>query len=172
MPHAAAETPWWRATIAAGTVTLNPWTPRLIRGGPAAMVLERLGDVAIADFFATGADGDEVLVRFVSRSPRPEGAAEAVLDWARATGHRRVWLPDRVADLEPAGDRLCVAEVRCPTCGLEWRDETPEFWCGVHAAGAFPGFCAACGGSLPEWRVLSSGRQPARARDDEPTTRG
>ncbi len=157
MSEAAAETPWCRATIAGGAVTLNPWNPRLIRGGPPAMVLERLGgDVAIADLFAAGEEGEEIVVRFVSRSPRPEVAVEALLAWARTVGYRRVWLPDRVVDLEPERERPRVAEVVCPTCGLEWRDDAPEFWCRVYSAGAFPGFCAACGGSLPEWRVLVS----------------
>jgi hypothetical protein len=52
------------------------------------------------------------------------------------------------------------AEATCPTCGLPWRDDTVEFWERVRRDGAFPGFCLACGGSLPEWTVAA-----VRSRD-------
>jgi hypothetical protein len=148
--------PWCRATIAGDALTLNPWTPQLIRGGPAAMSLERLHatGVALADLYAEGEPGDEELfVRYVGRSPRTAATDAALLAWARTVGYRRVWLPGRVVDLDVADAPVGPAETACPTCGLEWRDDTPEFWHGVRRAGAFPGYCLACGGSLPEWRV-------------------
>jgi len=145
------DRPWCRATIHRGRITLNPWRPVLIRGGPAAMALEPLAahDVAVADLHLP-AEG-ELEVRFVPGSPRPPGTADAILAWAANVGFMRVWLPDRVADVEPDAEPLGCAEVRCPTCGLGWHDDSPDFWAAVHAARSFPGWCAACGGSLPEW---------------------
>ena len=149
--------PWCRATLAAGAVTLNPWSPALIRGGPAAMSLERLAErgVALADLFAEGDPGDEELfVRYVARLRTDESDA-TLLDWARTVGYLRVWFPDRVVDLDPCEARRGLAETTCTTCGLEWRDDTDAFWNCVLTGGAFPGSCLACGASLPEWRVVT-----------------
>src|SRR5687767_9897928 len=129
--------PWCRATIVDGTVTLNPWTPYLVRGGPGAMALEGLAahGVVLLDLFAEGEPGDEELTaRYVCRSPRSAEAEEALTAWAALVGYRRIWLPDRVLDLDPAACDVGLAEARCPTCRLEWRDETPDFWTGVRAA--------------------------------------
>jgi hypothetical protein len=159
--------PWCRATIADGTITLNPWTPYLIRSGPQAMVLERLDGVVLADLFTEGEPGEEELtVRYVCRSPRSGQAEDALIAWAATVGYRRIWLPTRVMDLDPAACELGVAATRCPTCHLEWRDETADFWGGVRAAGAFPGYCLACGGSLPEWRVVAGSEATDREGRD------
>ena len=171
MDDLADDLPWCRATIAGGTVTLNPWTPQLIRGGPAAMTLERLEDhgVVLVDLLSDGEPGEEELtVKYVSRSPRSADAEEVLIAWARTVGYVRIWLPDRIVDLDPADVPLGVAEITCPTCKLDWRDDTAEFWMRVRGAGAFPGFCLACGGSLPEWHVAHepavSEREPAPVR--------
>ena len=159
------QLPWCRATIAGSTVTLNPWSPTLIRGGPLAMTLDRLeaSGVVLVDLYADGEPGDEELtVRYVSHSPRSEEAEDTLVAWAQTVGYRRIWLPDRVLDLEPAEAEVGVAETRCPTCRLEWRDDTVEFWGSVRSACAFPGYCMACGGSLPEWQVVPA-EVPARS---------
>jgi hypothetical protein len=161
--------PWCRATIAGDAVTLNPWTPQLIRGGPAAMSLAPLEatGVALADLYAEGEPGEEELVvRYVAPSPRPQDADAALVAWARTVGYRRVWLPEAVVDLDVAGAPVGAAATACPTCGLTWRDESPEFWRGVRRAGAFPGWCPACGGSLPEWRVVAAAPTGAPGTQD------
>lgn len=149
--------PWCRATVAAGVVTLNPWSPALIRGGPAAMSLERLADggVALADLCAEGDPGEEELfIRYVARL-RTEESDATLLQWAQTVGYLRVWFPDRVVELDPCEVRRGLAETTCTTCGLEWRDDTDSFWNCVLTGGAFPGSCLACGASLPEWRVVT-----------------
>ena len=162
--------PWCRATIAGGKVTLNPWAPSLVRGGPAAMVLRDLAGrgIALADLHAEGEPlEEELLVRYVADTRTTE-ADEALVRWAHVTGYVRIWLPGRVVELEPATAPCGPAATTCPTCGLRWHDGTPEFWAGVRRAGAFPAFCVACGGSLPEWEPedaesgerVSAGRQP------------
>ena len=160
MDHDELLMPWCRAAIAGEAVTLNPWTPALIRGGPASMALERLADtgVALADLYADGEPGDEELVvRYVARSPRTEASDAALVAWARTVGYRRIWLPGLVVDLDAAEAPVGVAETTCRTCGLTWRDDTDAFWASVRKAGAFPGYCLACGASLPEWRVAPAG---------------
>jgi len=47
--------------------------------------------------------------------------------------------------------------VRCPTCTSVWADDSARFWTVVRESGHFPGFCPACGGSLPEWRLARPG---------------
>jgi len=148
------------------TLTLNPWSPLLVRGWPVAMVLHRLDGAVIADLFSAGDEEDqELVVGFVSPRPRPERAIDTLLGWAATVGSRRVWLLGRVVDLDPPAHGLGAAKVRCPTCGLQWRDESPKFWHRVRCAGAFPGLCVGCGGSLPEWRVVDG--EPADP-DPEP----
>jgi hypothetical protein len=77
-----------------------------------------------------------------------------------------------VVDLDRVSVELGVAETTCRTCRLTWRDDTPEFWKGVRECATFPGFCLACGASVPEWRVAAAAassqedralREPARA---------
>jgi hypothetical protein len=165
MPYDDQLQPWCRATIRDGALTLNPWTPQLVRTGPAAMALEALRDrgTALADLYAEGDPGDEELfVRYVART-RTQEADEALLAWAQVVGYRRVWLPGRVVDLDRVDEAVGgPAETTCGTCGLAWRDDTPEFWTQVRRVGAFPGFCLACGASLPEWRVPAHRASDAR----------
>ena len=155
MDHDDRPTPWSRATITGDGLTLNPWAPNLITGGPAVMSLEPLAErgIALADLYAEGDPGDEELVvRYVART-RTRASDETLLRWARTVGYRRVWMPERVVDLSAPAAELGLAETRCRVCTLEWRDDTVEFWHGVRMAGAFPGFCLGCGASLPEWTV-------------------
>jgi len=152
--------PWCRATIMGRTITLNPWTPALIRGRPAAMALERLAamGVALADLYAEREPGDEeLLVQLAWRSARWAATDETLLDSAQIVGYRRVWLPERLVDRDAARAPVGSAQTTCPTCRLEWRDETPELWDAVRTAGVFPGSCPAYGGSLPQWRVVDAG---------------
>ena len=157
--------PWCRATIAGGTITLNPWTPALIRGGPAGMALAPLRErgIALADLTAEGEPYEEELfVRYVRQTRTPEADA-TLLAWAQTVGYLRVWLPDRVVALDRVSAELGVAEVSCRTCGLTWQDDGPDFWQCVRGAGAFPAFCLACGSSLPEWSVVAGGCPTAGA---------
>lgn len=148
--------PMVRATIAAGGLTLNRWSPRLMRAGPARAILRtvaaqgaRLADLAVED----AEDGREVVVTPVANHPLDADARATLVRWARVTGYRRIWLPGEVVELPGEVPAEASAEVRCPTCLAEWEDDTPEFWHGVDANGYFPGFCPVCAGSLPEWRV-------------------
>lgn len=170
MDHDDRPAPWSRATIGPDGLTLNPWSPSLIIGGPAVMSLERLAErgIALADLYAEGEPGDEELfVRYVART-RTAASDEALLEWARTVGYRRVWLPERVVDLTAPVAEAGIAETRCRVCTLQWRDDTLEFWHGVRMAGAFPGFCLACGASLPEWTVRS-GTTAEEVRRPAPT---
>jgi hypothetical protein len=139
--------PHCRATVRDGQVTLNPWFPQLIRTGPRLSALDTV-DAAVADLDVL--PGDELVVRPVPRVPWPDEAGEAIVAWAALVGFRRVWLPGDVVDVTPATD-LGRAAVDCPTCGAHWEDEDLDFWEVVRDAGAFPGRCRVCGGSLPEW---------------------
>jgi hypothetical protein len=141
-----------RATIANGELTLNPPLRGTIRGGPASMTFARLDGVVIVDLRYAGEDDDELVVTTPPNAPAIGRAARRVLtDWAALVGLRRVWLPDAVVDLEPAPP-VGTATVRCPTCTSVWADDSEGFWASVRRNGHFPGYCPACGGSLPEWR--------------------
>ena len=141
-----------RATIAAGELTLNPPLRGTITGGPASMTFARLAGVAIVDLRGSGVDDDELVATLPPNAPPLDRAARRVLaDWAALVGYRRLWLADRVLDLDPPPPVGAVA-VRCPTCTSEWADSSPGFWALVRENHHFPGFCPACGGSLPEWR--------------------
>jgi len=148
-----------RATIAAGELTLNPPLSGTITGGPAAMTFARLAGVAIVDLRRSGAEDDELVATLPPNAPPLDRAARRILsDWAALVGYRRLWLADRVLELDPPPPVGAVA-VRCPTCTSEWADSSPSFWARVRANHHFPGFCPACGGSLPEWRPA---RRPSR----------
>jgi hypothetical protein len=156
-----SDPPTCRATIRDGLVTLNRWSPGLIAGGPEPTGLATI-TAALADLRMLG-DG-ELIVTPVARVPWTEAAEEALLRWAASAGYRRVWLPDRVVDLDgvlaPAG----TAAVECPTCGARWEDGGISFWERVREVGWFPGTCLACGGSLPEWSLTAGDRHGEHAR--------
>ena len=142
-----------RATIADGEITLNPPLSGTITGGPASMTFARLQGVAIVDLRFAGADGDEVVATVPPNAPRlPRAARRVLAAWAALVGYRRLWLPDSVVELEPPPP-VGTASVRCPTCTSVWADDSARFWTVVRESGHFPGFCPACGGSLPEWRL-------------------
>jgi hypothetical protein len=157
--------PALRATIAGGRITLNPHLAGTILGGPAAMTFERLEGVVLVDLAYAGADDDELVAIVPPNAPRVGRAARrALAEWAALVGHRRLWLPDRVLELEPPPPVGTVA-ARCPTCTSVWADDSPRFWATVRENGHFPGYCPACCASLPEWRPVPAGaRGPARRR--------
>jgi hypothetical protein len=148
--------PSFRATIRRGRLTLTNWAPWLFRCGPLGALVrerERCG-VAIADLTLHGEDDDEVSVRFYAAGPKREEAERILIEWAARVGYRRVWLPDRLVEIEPAPEQtIGTAAVRCPTCLAHWADAQPEFWLQVRESGAFPMWCPACGCELPQWTV-------------------
>ncbi len=146
--RAVADPPMCRATLRAGQLSLNPWTPALLNGGPATAWVANL-PVALVDVYA-GAD-DELIVSRVPGSRWDEKTAETLLEWAAGVGYRVVWLPDRVVAVDPSASVGRLVGAVCSTCGACWADETPEFWVRVRARHGFPRLCLACGGSLPEW---------------------
>jgi hypothetical protein len=144
-----------RATIANGKITLNPPLRGTITGGPASMTLTRLGDVALVDLRPAGEDDDELVATVPPNAPPLRRAARRVLaEWAALVGYRRLWLPDRVVELDPPPP-VGTARVQCPTCTSVWADDSESFWAMVRRNGHFPGYCPACGGSLPEWRTAA-----------------
>ena len=146
------QRPFARACVRAGKVTLNPWNPRMIRGGPMAMQIRKVR-ASLVDLFLV--DDDELIVEPVAHSRFEEADAEVIVTWAKRVGYSRVWLPEEVLQLEgePAGGS---AKVLCRSCGAHWEDESHNFWLRVREQGHFPGFCPACGGSLPEWEVVET----------------
>lgn len=144
--------PTVRATIRAGRITLNAWTPWLITGGPARVHLDRAlrAGIALADL--TMLAPGEIGVEWVPEEAGTREAERVLLRWAAGIGHTRVWLPDRVEDLKPVPPEG-RARVTCPTCASRFRDSGRRFWEGVRESGWFPGGCPGCGGSLPEWTV-------------------
>jgi hypothetical protein len=155
---AVPDAPWARAVIRNGTITLNPWSPELMSGGPQRTVLAPLArrGVALADLSSdVREDGTEELrVAWVPAGASGGAAADVLIAWAEQVGYRRVWLPDRVVDLTGRLSTGGRAAVTCPTCRLSWEDESPEFWTFVRCSGHFPATCPVCNGSLPEWRVV------------------
>lgn len=146
-------TPTWRATIRRDKLMLTAWAPWLITGGPLGTLLpaRARSGVTIADLTVHGADEDEVSARFLVRAKSAEAADELLIDWAGKVGYRRVWLPDRLVEIERDPEAIDSASVRCDVCHAKWSDATPEFWLLVHDAKAFPKWCPVCGCELPQW---------------------
>ena len=162
-------TPTWRATIRGEKLMLTGWAQWMITGGPLGALLpaRARSGVTIADLTVHGAEGDEISVRFLVRARRTEDRAEELLiDWAGKVGHRRVWLPDRLVEIEPDPEAITRASVRCDVCHAKWSDATPEFWLGVREARAFPKWCPVCGCELSQW--VTGAMDGTRAKAAEP----
>src|SRR5436309_9710654 len=121
--------PFARATITSRGITLNRWRTGLIDGAPAGMLLRPLArrGVVLADLVADREQRD-LMVRFVPRDAATDEARVALTQWAARVGWRRIWLDDRVVDLDSAQPALGRARAACPTCGLRWEDDRLEFW--------------------------------------------
>jgi hypothetical protein len=155
------DRPFCRAAITPYSLTLNPWRPSLIRGGPGIACLHPLQRRRLVLADLTKLDEQELQVTFVPRTAGCDWARERLLDWARTVGYQRVWLDNAVVDVTDGLACTGRAIVRCPTCGLRWEDEGPDFWGVVRQSGWFPASCPACGGSLPEWSQAT--QRPIRA---------
>jgi hypothetical protein len=122
----------------------------MISSGPAAMQLGRVR-ASLLDFYIT--ESDELIVEAVSGSSLRDEHVEILIGWARTVGYERIWLPDRVVDIEAEPAIVGVAKVNCRTCGALWQDSSTDFWLKVRDNGFFPASCPACGDSLPEMTV-------------------
>ena len=152
--------PDFRATITGERITLVAWHSNLWQPmGPAGEHFRRARRSVIADLTilrnAAGEPG-ELIVDVLAGTV--EGAVcERLVEWARALGYARLWLPDAVIDV---GDDPAMvgglAETRCPTCRYRCADEHPDFWAMVRNWGHFPMACPMCGGDLPQWKVRST----------------
>ena len=149
-----ADGPFLRATITARGICLNPPAPGIITGGPATMTLRQLrGRAVLVDLRVAGDDDAELIASTPPNAPRlDKRSLRRLIRWAGVVGYRRLWFPDGVVELE-APDGLPTAQVVCPTCTARWADSSAPFWEMVREFGHFPGYCSACGGSLPEWEV-------------------
>ncbi len=163
-PDEERAPPCYRLTIRDGRVMLTNWVPWLARNGPNTKLLQERDEagVAIADLTVLGEDDKEIAVRFYTDGGDLAEAERVVLDWATTVGYRRVWLSDRLESIEPAPEKLGTAHVRCPACGVTWRDSSPEFWLTVRGNGAFPHWCAICGCEMPQWILAPT--KPKRRR--------
>ena len=153
-------TPEFRATITRERMTLVCWHDHLWQPmGPAGEHFRRARRSVIADLTVLRDDSGEpdelivgVLAGTLDGAPR-----ERLVEWARALGYSRLWLPDAVVDVglnpEAVGG---LAETRCPTCRHRCADEHPDFWAMVRTWGHFPMGCPMCGGDMPQWRVSCS----------------
>ena len=133
-----ADRPFARATVTRRSITLNPWRPGLIDGGPGGAALRRRAGATACSPTSPASTTASCSSPSSRATARNDWARHALLEWAARVGWRRVWLDDRVVDLGEQPAVIGRARVRCPTCGTRWEDERPEFWDHVRGDGWFP----------------------------------
>ena len=151
-PDGPPSDPDYRVTVLGARLTVVHWMEHLhVSPIHRAMLREReAAGVTMADLTVMGVAGErELVVRFLARGGGRD-AERVLMRWAAATGHRRLWLPERIVALR-APERFGEVAATCPTCGASWREQDPQFWAGVHSVGRFPTYCLLCGGDLPQW---------------------
>ena len=97
----------------------------------------------------------ELSIRFLPEGSQTEEAVETILEWAELTGCGRVWLPDRLVELDcdlvPHPDDLEVAE--CPTCGvIPLEHLSMDDVARSRIRGLRPRICPVCSSRVPERR--------------------
>ena len=155
--------PDFRATIHDGELLVTNWAPYLLNGGGPyhRMVRERAAaGVTIADMWLNGDETAELIVEYLALADRRR-ADRLLTRWAKAVGYDRLWLPDRLVTFE-SGRPLGSAQVVCPTCGMVWEDEGPDFWNGVRQLRALPDSLRSLQQRPPP--VALAAASPARAR--------
>jgi hypothetical protein len=139
---------------------MTRFDPALARPGSIQTAEANEHGVAIADVAYLGGPGEyELLVTAESLGGLSEEARGVLLQWAKAVGHRRVWLSDQVIDLSDEEAEAGKATVQCPTCLSEFTAEGFSFWQAVRSCGFLPTACKSCGGLLPQWDVAARGGQ-------------
>lgn len=153
--------PRLRATYGKGRLMLLAHGDALAEAGPILTMLgQREADErpVIADLADSRNAADpygrwELTVRVLSPDGLGAEAEGAILDWAANVGYGRVWLPDRVEQIDIRRPFHRLAQVECGNCGQVWRNSGRKFWQKVHRLRCFPPFCLLCGGDLPAWEV-------------------
>lgn len=99
----------------------------------------------------------EMTVRFLfdglQFEARRRAAEEAIVEQAACTGHARVWLPDRLVEIEEHPGPGTWARGTCRICGQVHTGTGREFWRWVFEEGHFPLFCDVCYAELSHWEV-------------------
>src|SRR3954453_23311694 len=103
------ESPFARAALRDGTLTLHPWSPRLIRGGPHAALLDGLS-ASLVDLSRT--HDRELIVAPVSPAHLDDASNAVLLAWSASVGYQRLWLPAEVISLDPLLAPVAHAVVR------------------------------------------------------------
>lgn len=158
--------PHFRATIAGRRPTMIFWHPGLIsRFGSGRQHFESRDRAGVCIALVTilrHEDSPELVVKVLSRGRLD--ALDVLLGWAATIGYRRVWLPDRVVELNGAGSAVGTrVGTRCPSCRSRWRTRSPSSgWpCVSGATSPPPARCAA--EAFRGGRPASAGLGPPRA---------
>ncbi len=165
------ETPNYRATIRNGQLVLLGWEPSLPTWGPrgAPMLDRAAGDVLIADLTVVddGHGGRDVLVQMLRPPGEWEEHFEVLIEWARTTGHTRVWLDEQVVELGSSTGLGGTVATTCDRCGSTWSENDMEFWGHVERLGYFPYACPVCSADMPQWAPVSETGRPRRLHPQE-----
>ncbi len=150
-------TPTYRASVRNGRLSLTDWDPVLLSQTMLNAGIPGLSErqATIVDLIIVGEEEDELIAVLSDQRDEVKTAVQVLLAWAGFVGYRRIWLPDRVVNIEPSPDQIGVATLTCPTCLSEFSAEGPDFWLGIRKAKSFPKFCLACGCEAPQWDVAS-----------------
>lgn len=141
------------------TITPRPFPMRARPAGAYADALRNAGSVMAELALEDSETGRELTVRFAPPESQTEEAVDALMEWALLAGCSRVWLPDRVVDLDgrliPPPDELESAE--CPTCGIVAAEHTTvDDLARSRQRGLRSRTCPVCMTRLPERRSTAA----------------
>lgn len=151
------EAPDYRMLIRGRSLVFSEWHPGLLGSHQVASTLERRGGARpfLADAVLDdrgGAFGWELIVMpLAGRLTRKR--RELIMNWARLTGYRRLWLEPEIVEFEALADPAQQAAVSCAWCGSRWCGRGQDFWATVWERHRFPRTCRLCGCRLIEWSV-------------------
>jgi hypothetical protein len=146
------STPDFRVALMGREVSLVEWDPRL--NTTSILARQGQGGTRYADLWFVGRHGDhDVLVTHDHPDGIDEQMREVLCEWATVVGHRRIWFPKDVVELDGPLPECRRASTICRSCDRAISAEGLDFWSKVRACGTFPNRCSACGGILPQWLI-------------------
>lgn len=148
--------PQFRAVVLSDRLQVNPWHPAIASISSEEGCQLRAAGIAVADLWVEEtARQRELVIAWLVRPPEGTPHPNALLEWARCVGYRRMWFPEGAPLELDRADGPLEPRVRCEWCNWEPGELEMSVWLRIQACGTLPSKCNRCGSEMPQWLMTA-----------------